>query len=274
MYQKIIEYLNLNKPLVIFDLETTGVAISMDRIIELAYIKIFPNGRDIRHVYLFNPDMNIPEESTVIHGISDNDVINAPFFREKAREIYDIFNDCYYGGFNVMGFDLPLLKREFVRVGIDFDYSKAQVIDSKTIYHFMEPRTLSAAYKFYCGKEHVDAHTAMADIEVSAEVLHKQLERYEELRDWDYIYKINHLPDEKFVDIDRKFYWRNGEAYFAFSKFRDTPLTEVARTNPDFLHWILGADFPEETKQIVARALDGEFPKKELAEKNGNGISK
>jgi DNA polymerase III subunit epsilon len=258
----IVKMLNLDRPIVIFDVEATGLSIGYDRIVEIAYIKINPKGRTTKNVMLINPEIGIPLEATEIHSISDETVKDSPTFREKSQELWETFNDCFYGGFNVLYYDLPILKREFIRVGMDFNYSVTDVIDSKVIYHYMEPRTLSAAYKYYCGKELIDAHSALADVEATGEVLMKQLNRYEELKDINVINKIHRLPDDKFVDLERRFYWRNGEAFFAFSKYRDTPLSEVARTNPDFLTWILSADFPEETKIIVKKALEGEFPKK------------
>jgi DNA polymerase III subunit epsilon len=155
-----------------------------------------------------------------------------------------------------------MLKREFLRVGLDFTYSKDDIIDSKQIYHYMEPRTLSAAYRFYCGKEHTDAHNALADVEATAEVLFKQLVKYKEARDLNFWQSLNKADYSKWVDNDRKFYWRNGQAHFAFSKFKDISLATVVKTDPDFLKWILSADFSEETKLIVEQALDGKLPEK------------
>lgn len=253
----------LEKPLVVFDLETTGLSINLDRIVEIAYLKIMPAGGKIfKGDLLLNPGISIPQESSAIHGISDEKVKGKPCFAEKAAEFFEIFNDCCYGGFNVINFDLPILKREFLRVGIDFNYANAKILDAKAIYHFMEPRTLSAAYKFYCKKEHIGAHNALADAEATAKILAKQLEKYKETRDWDFIYKIHHASDDRFVDNDRKFYWRGGEAYFAFSKHKDRSLAEVAEKDPGFLSWLLSADFSEETKDIAKKALNGELPKK------------
>ena len=261
-YKKIMKLLGLDRPLVIFDLETTGLSINMDRIIELAYLKIMPNGRIMKDDIFLNPEAKISDESAAIHGITGEQLADKPFFREKAGELWEIFSGSYYGGFNAFGFDLPMLKREFLRAGRDFSYSGDDVIDSKQIFHYMEPRTLSAAYKFYCGKEHVDAHSALADVEATAAVLTRQLEKYEEVRDLEFIRKMSRADSERWVDNDRKFYWRDGEAYFAFSKFKDMPLSRVAETDRGFLQWILTADFSEETKNIVSKALEGEFPKK------------
>jgi len=259
---KIAKLISLAKPLVVFDLESTGLSVSLDRIIEIAYLKIFPNGVVMKGEILLNPEMSIPAEAVAIHGISDDQVKGQPTFRAKAQEVWEIFNGCCYSGFNIMNFDLPLLRREFLRLGMDFDYSAAKIIDAKVIYHFMEPRTLSAAYKFYCRKEHEAAHSALADVEVAAEVLQNQLKKYSEVRDWDFIYKIHHASDDRFVDNDRKFFWRNGEAHFSFSKHKGRSLKEMAEQEPGFLEWIMAADFSQETKDIVKKALNGELPKK------------
>jgi len=262
MSNKISKLIKLDKPLVIFDLETTGLSVNLDRIVEIAYLKINPDGAVLKGDLFLNPEMPIPAEASAVHGITDEKVKDQPTFKDKAEELWRIFADAHYSGFNVFGFDLPILKCEFLRVGRDFNYAEAKVIDAKIIYHFMEPRTLSAAYKFYCKKEHVDAHSALADVEATAQILAKQLEKYNEVRDWDYIYKIHHVTDDRYVDNERKFYWRSGEAYFAFSKHKDHSLAEVAAKDPGFLNWILTADFSEETKDIVRKALDGEMPKK------------
>jgi len=267
MPNKIFQLIKLEKPLVIFDLETTGLSINLDRIIELAYLKISPDGTITKGDLLLNPGIKIPAEAMAVHGITDEKVRDQPSFKDKAEELWELFKDSAYSGFNVLSFDLPILKREFLRVGLDFNYAEAKVIDAKVIFHHMEQRTLSAAYKFYCQKEHTDAHNALADVEATAKILTKQLEKYSETRDWDFIYKIHHTSDDRFVDNERKFYWRDGQAFFAFSKHRDRPLAEVAEKEPGFLNWILGADFSEETKDIVRKALDGEMPKKILNEK-------
>ncbi len=263
-YKIIFEQLELDKPIIIFDLETTGLIMSMDRIVELAYIKIFPNGKVVKEDAFLNPEMKISEEASAIHGITEEQIKDKPSFKDRSQEFWDIFSNCYYSGFNVIGFDLPMLKREFLRVGMDFQYTSDDIVDAKTIFHEMEKRTLSAAYKFYCDKEHVDAHNALADVEVTAEVLTSQILKYRDILDRDFIRKIHSGSDmEKYVDGDRKFYWRDGEAYFSFSKFKDNPLKKIVETEPGFLQWMLNADFPEETKTIIKKALNGDFPKKE-----------
>jgi DNA polymerase-3 subunit epsilon len=261
-YNKIIKLIELDKPLIIFDLETTGLALSMDRIIQIAYIKILLNGRMIKESIFLNPEIEVTEEAAAIHGITNRQLKDEPTFKEKAKELWDLFYGCYYSGYNVIGFDLPMLKREFLRVGMDFIYSLDDIIDSKQIYYYMAPRTLSAAYKYYCQKELVDAHDALADVEAVTEILVKQLEKYKEARDWNFIRSINKVDEKRWVDNDRKFYWRNGEAYFAFSKYKDISLAKVAATDPEFLRWILSANFSDETKTIVNQALQGNFPEK------------
>jgi len=262
MIDKISKQLKIDKPLIMFDLETTGLALSIDRIVEIAYIKIMPNGRVQKDDIFINPEMKISEEAVEVHGITDEDVAQMPTFKEKAKELIEIFNDCYFGGFNIVGFDLPMLKREFLRAGINFDYKNSCIIDSKVIYNYMEPRTLSAAYKYYCQKEHVDAHSAIADVEATLEILSRQIEFYNEVMDMNFIFKIHKELNDRYVDNERKFYWRNGEAHFSFSKHKDDALRDVAERDPDFLKWILSADFSDETKDIVKKALEGEMPKK------------
>jgi len=263
LHQKIMRQLKLDRPIVFFDLETTGLIMTLDKTVELAYIKIFPDGTSKKDDIYLNPEIKISEESQAIHGISNDDVKDKPNFRGKSKELFDLFNDCYYSGFNVIGFDLPFLKREFLRVGIDFEYEKTDIIDAKVIFHYMEPRTLSAAYKFYCKEDLVNAHNALVDIEATAKVLSSQLDTYEETQDLSFLQTIHNSGNDRFVDNDRKFYWRDGKAHFSFSKHKDIPLEDVARNDPGFLNWILSADFSDETKEIVKKALGGVFPKKE-----------
>jgi len=255
-FKKLVKLLNLNKPLVIFDIETTGLVIYKDKIVEIAYIKIWQDGRVKKDEIIFNPQIPITREATAIHDLSKKDVQGKPTFRQKAQELWDVFNNCYYSGFNIMNFDLPILRREFIRVGMSFDYTISQIIDAKILFQHMSPRSLSSAYRHYCSKEFKQHHTALGDVEVTAEILIKQLEKYQEIRDWNFVNKIHQAPDNAYVDNTRKFYWRNGEAYFAFSKYRDVALSEVAKMHPEFLKWVLSADFSDETKNIVKKALE------------------
>jgi DNA polymerase-3 subunit epsilon len=193
----ISRFLPLSRPLIIFDLETTGLSIGEDSMIEIAYRKIMPNGEVIAVAQRINPGMPIPEDSTAVHGIVDADIATAPSFAQLCYELWSVFDGADVGGFNITGFDLPFLKAEFARVGKNFDYSTKKILDAKVLYHKMvardmvSARNLSAAYKFYCGKEHTTAHTGAGDVEVTVEILEKQLEKYPEFRNWEYLAEIH-----------------------------------------------------------------------------------
>ncbi|MFH1522198.1 MAG: 3'-5' exonuclease [Patescibacteria group bacterium] len=256
-YKKIIKLLKLDKPLIIFDIETTGLALSQDRIVQLAYIKIWREGKVKKEDLIFNPEIEISAEATEIHGIKDKDVQGKPRFKDKANELWETFNDCYYSGFNIMNFDLPMIKREFIRVGLDFVYKINSIIDTKVIYQGMVSNTLSNAYKYYCRKNYVTPYSALADADAATEVLVKQLEKYNECRDWNFLNEIHkNFSDDSDIYSTHKFYWREGEAYFSFSKYKDMSLAAVAKKDPDFLKWILEADFSDRAKAIVKKTLE------------------
>lgn len=189
--------LPIERPLVVFDLETTGLSIGDDKMIELAYRKIMPDGGVTAVTYRLNPGMPIPEDATAIHGITDEAVADAPSFAQLCYELWSVFDGADVGGFNITGFDLPFLKAEFAKVGKNFDYTNKRVLDAKVLYHKMVPRdmvsarNLSAAYKFYCHKEHMTAHTGAGDVEVTVEILEKQLQEHPEFRDWDFITELH-----------------------------------------------------------------------------------
>ncbi len=267
-YKKLLKLLKIEKPLVIFDCETTGLSISSDKIIEIAYIKIWRDGRTKKERILLNPETRIPAETTAVHGIRNRDVKGKPTFRDKAQELWDIFNDCYYGGFNIMSFDLPILRREFVRVGMDFEYKQERIIDSKIIFSYMSPPTLSSAYAHYCHKEFKRKNGALHDAEVAAEVLVKQMERYPEIRDSNFLRRVHQSEIDDYIDATRKFYWLNGETYFAFSKYKDRKLSDIVKKDKKFLEWILEADFSNDTKSIVRLALEGKIIEKPLKKQN------
>ena len=254
--------LKLEKPLVIFDLETTGVVINLDKVIELAYIKIYPDGKREEKTYKINPGIKIPKESIEVHGITNEEASNWPYFKEYAQELYEVFSNCYYGGFNVIGFDLPMLQKEFKEAGFNFNYNTEDIIDSKVIFHNMEKRDLTAAYKFYCGGEHIDAHSAMGDIVVTEKILEAQIDKYPEILDKEFLQSMHSPKDDRYVDSERKFYWRDGEAYFNFGKHKGESLKSVALNDSGFLSWMLQADFGIEIKEIVNNALNGIFPEK------------
>lgn len=242
--------------MVIFDLETTGPQVSTDKIVQLAYIKIWPNGKAKEDSILLDPEMEISKIASEIFRITNKNVEGEPKFRDKAQEIWDIFNNCYYGGFNIINFDLPILRREFVRIGMDFSYDVSQIIDSRVIFWFMVPRNLSSAYKYFCNKEFKAEKNALADVEVTAEILLKQLERYSEFDDIKFINKMHEGFDEDTADNSRKFYWKNGKTHFSFSRHKDKALSDVAREDPGFLEWMLEEDFTKEVKAIIREILE------------------
>ncbi len=248
--------LKLERPLVVFDTETTGLSMTTDRIIQLAYIKHFPDGSVTEAKFLFNPQMPIPPSSTAIHGLTDEMVAEAPTFQDKAGELKEIFNGCIFSGFNVSGFDLPLLRQEFIRAGYTFSYKGEDILDTKTIYHFFEPRTLTSAYAYYCNKDHSDSHDAMADTVAAAEVMAAQIKRYGA----DEVKRVQSNAMQEYVDGDQKFYWKDEEIYFSFSKFKHQPLRKVIETDRGFVEWILTADFSDEIKKLMKDALAGKFP--------------
>lgn len=202
------QLLPLERPLVIFDLETTGLSPGEDRLVEIAYERILPSGEIQASVVRVNPGIPIPEEAQRIHGISDADVANAPSFAKLAYELWSAFEDVDVGGFNVLGFDLPFLRGEFSTVGKTFDFSSRRVLDAKILYHKMQPRdgfsprNLAAAYKLYCGKRHETAHTGAGDVRVTVEILEKLLEKYPELRNWDTVMELN--GQKKLLDSAKK----------------------------------------------------------------------
>jgi DNA polymerase III subunit epsilon len=243
--------------LVIFEIKTTGIAVSSDKIFEIAYLKIFPNGRFKKDSFYLNPEIELSDISSVIHNIKNEDLLKEATFRKRSRELWDIFYDCFYCGFSIVDFDLLILRREFIRLGLDFDYSFNDIIDLKFIFNYMEPRTLSAAYKHFCKKEHISVHHALKDVEVAAEIFEAQIDKYEEIRSINFINEIHNPNNERSMEHESKFYWRQGEAYFNFSKYKDSPLSEVAIYDSEFLEWILKADFSVQVKNIVRKALRG-----------------
>lgn len=197
LHTTLAEYLPLDRPLIIFDLETTGLAVGEDKIIEIAYEKILPSGEVIAYCQRINPGKPIPEVASSINGIYDKDVAEAPSFATLCYELWNTFEGADVGGFNITGFDLPFLRGEFASVGKTFDFTSKKILDAKILYHKMSardmfaPRNLSAAYKFYCGKEHTTAHTGAGDVRATIEILEKQLEKHPEFRSWEYIAELH-----------------------------------------------------------------------------------
>ncbi|MDR0348728.1 MAG: 3'-5' exonuclease [Tannerella sp.] len=243
--------LNLANPLVFFDLETTGININKDRIIEISILKISPNGNEDSRTRRINPGIPIPLESTLIHGITDEDVKDCPIFKEVAKSLASLIEGCDLAGFNSNRFDIPLLAEEFLRAGVEIDLNKRKFIDVQTIFHKMEQRTLSAAYKFYCNKDLDNAHSAKHDTKATYEVLMAQLDRYPNLQN-----NIKFLSEfSSFTNnVDfagRMIYNEKGEEIINFGKYKGRLVTEVLNTDPSYYSWIMNGDFPLNTKKVL-----------------------
>ena len=252
--------LNLIRPIIFFDLETTGTSVTADRIVEISLIKVFPDGHTEEKTRRINPERHIPEESTAIHHITDDDVKDAPTFRQIAKSLHELFEDSDIAGFNSNKFDVPLLIEEFGRAGLSFDVSGRNFVDVQGIFHKMEQRTLVAAYRFYCGKELNDAHSASADTRATYEVLLSQLDRYPELKN-DVSALAEFSSGGRNVDLaGRMVYDDNHEPIFNFGKNKGRKVKDIVRHEPGFIQWIMQGDFPKETKDQLRR-LQYEFLK-------------
>lgn len=253
--------LNLKIPICFFDLETTGTNIQHDRIIEIAVTKVFPSGEIVRKANLINPGIPIPPESTVFHGITDDDVKGKPTFKEVARDYAKLFEGSDLSGFNIMKFDVPVLVEEFLRCDVEFDYTRKKVIDSQKIFHMMEKRTLKAAYQFYCGKDLDNSHSAESDTDASMEVLLAQIERYDnqdvtdtngnkigEIRNDMEI--LSRLTSQGMVDLaGRMIVGPKGEIIYNFGKHRGKEVKGVFKEDPAFYDWVMNGDFSLDTKR-------------------------
>jgi len=245
--------LNLTCPVVFFDLETTGTDINKDRIVEICYLKVWPNGNEDAHTMRINPGMHIPEESSKVHGIYDDDVKDCPTFKEVAKNIAKDFEGADIAGFNSNRFDVPLLAEEFLRADVDIDLARHRFIDVQVIFHKKEQRTLSAAYKFYCGKDLEDAHTALADTRATYEVLKAQLDKYPDLQN-DMKFLSDYSSFTKNVDFaGRMVYDDNGAEVFNFGKYRGQLVKDVLAKDPGYYSWILNSEFTLNTKAALTR---------------------
>jgi DNA polymerase-3 subunit epsilon len=253
--------LQLARPIVFIDLETTGINIATDRVIEIAIVKIMPDRtKTVKHK-LINPQMSIPKASTEIHGITDEKVKDAPTFKEAANELKQFIDNADLSGYNSNRFDIPLLMEEFLRSGIELDMSNRRMLDVQTIFHMMEKRTLEAAYKFYCAKDLIDAHSAEADALATWEVLEAQLERYENLgKTIDTV--LQFTGEEKYVDFARRFVLDNGVEIFNFGKHKGRSVAEVLKAEPQYYDWMMRGDFPLHTKQKLTEIFNRTLLKK------------
>ena len=245
--------LNLTCPIIFFDLETTGVNVTRDRIVEICYLKIWPNGNESARTMRINPEMHIPEASTAIHGIHDEDVADCPTFKMVAKDIAKDFEGCDIAGFNSNRFDIPLLAEEFLRANVNIDLTRHRLIDVQVIFHKFEQRTLSAAYKFYCGKNLEDAHSAEGDTRATYEVLQAQLDKYPELKnDMTFLSEFSSYTDN--VDFaGRIIYNSNHIEVFNFGKYKDQPVVQVLQKDPSYYRWMMDGDFALNTKQVLTR---------------------
>ncbi|MBN2868342.1 MAG: 3'-5' exonuclease [Flavobacteriaceae bacterium] len=243
--------LQLTKPLCFFDLETTGINITTDRIVEISILKVYPNGNKESKTWLVNPEMPIPAEVSAIHGITDDKVANEPTFKQLATEINNMIKDADLAGFNSNRFDIPLLAEEMLRADMDFDMKSRLAIDVQTIFHKMEQRTLSAAYKFYCDKTLENAHTAAADTLATYEVLEAQVERYEDLEN-NAKFLAEFSSRKRFADFAGFIAFnKEGQEVFSFGKHKGKLVTDVLETEPGYFGWLLNADFPLYTKKVL-----------------------
>lgn len=243
--------LNLSKPICFFDLETTGINITNDRIVEISILKVYPNGKEETYTQRVNPTIPIPPEVTKVHGISDADVADKPTFKEISKEVHNMIKDSDLGGFNSNRFDIPLLAEEMLRAEVDFDMKNRQSIDVQTIFHKMEQRTLSAAYKFYCDKNLDEAHSAEADTKATFEVLKAQIERYDELEN-DAKFLAEFSSRKRFADFAGFIaYNKDGQECFSFGKHKGKLVTDVLENEPGYFGWLLNADFPLYTKKVL-----------------------
>ena len=243
--------LNLKNPIVFFDLETTGINIMTDRIVEIAIIKVSPNGKEEVKSHRVNPEIPIPDVSSQIHGIYDDDVKDCPTFKQLAKQLASFMEGCDIGGYNSNKFDIPLLAEEFLRAGVDFEMRKRRFVDVQTIFHKMEKRDLTAAYKFYCNKDLVGAHGAEADTRATYEVLKAQVERYDELQN-DIAFLSEFSSFNKNADfVGRIIFNENNEEVFNFGKYKGMKVVDVFEKDTGYYGWMMNSEFPLYTKKIL-----------------------
>lgn len=251
----------LQKPLAVFDIESTGLNKKTDRIIDLAIVRLHPDGRRDTHAFRVNPEQKIPADATAVHGITDEDVKNAPPFKAIAAEVAKLLEGCDFGGFNVLRYDAPLLAEEFTRAGFPFSMEGRRILDAQRIYHIREPRDLSAALQFYCGKAHTGAHGAMSDVDATIDVLEAQFERYTDLpSDMDELDQLCNPRDPSWADQTGKIRWQDGDLVINFGQKSGIKLKQLVASERGYLEWILKKDFDDDTKALVRGALNNQYP--------------
>ena len=253
--------LQLVKPLAFIDLETTGINLGSDRIVEIAIVKLLPDGNRTVKRKLINPQMPIPQSSIDMHGITDEMVKDAPTFKQAAHELKQFIDSCDLAGYNSNRFDVPLLVEEFLRAGVEFEMKGRKLLDVQKIFHQMEQRTLGAAYKFYCSKNLEGAHGAEVDAAATYEILVAQILRYPELgNNIDSVLKV--IGEDQIVDFARRFIMDNGIEVFNFGKFKGRPVADVLRSEPQYYDWMMKGDFPQHTKQKLTEIFTRTMLKK------------
>ena len=253
--------IELSKPLAFFDIESTGINPATDRIVELAIIRISPDGEKQRFRRLVNPGIPIPKEASDIHGITHDMIKDAPSFKEIAPEVAAFLENSDLGGYNSNRFDVPLLVEEFLRAGVLFSLSDRKLLDVQKIYHKMEPRTLSAAYQFYCGKSLEDAHTASADVDATWEVLQAQIDKYPNIGH-SMSSLLQFTGEDRIVDMARRFVFKGEEIIFNFGKYKGRAAHLVFKEEPQYYDWMMRGDFPLHTKQVISEIFFQVFPNK------------
>ena len=253
--------LNLERPLIVFDIESTGINWRTDRIIDLALVKLLPSGDREQHTYRVHPGMPIPPETTAIHHITDADVEGCPSFSAIVDDVLEVLADCDLGGYNIVRFDLPLLAKECERAGKALPTDGVRLIDAQRIFHQREPRNLTAALQFYCGEMHLGAHGALDDVLATVRVLEGQLARYEDLpHDISALHDYCNPRDPSWVDSQGKLKWSAGEIVINFGRNQGRRLRELVQKEPGFLNWMLQNDFPDDAKAVIRNAQGGRYP--------------
>ena len=246
--------LNLTKPIIFFDLETTGIDVVNDRIVEMSYVKIDPNGDETSKHFRVNPEMHIPEQASAVHGIYDDDVKDCKTFKEWAPEVIRDFEGCDIAGFNSNHFDVPMLVEEMLRVGASFSTQGRRFVDVQNIYHKLERRTLIAAYKFYCDKNLEDAHSALADTMATYEVLKAQLDHYPDVLQNDIDFLAEYSRKNNNIDFAGRFvYDENKTPVFNFGKYKGMPVKDVLNRDPSYYAWMMNGDFARNTKDVLTK---------------------
>lgn len=253
--------MKLTRPLVVLDLETTGTWIEKDRIIEIGMIRCEPDGLRRTYERLIHPGMPIPPKISQVTGLTDNDVKEAPYFSAVAGEVMSFLDQADLAGFNLERFDLPVLSRELTDAGQTLDLKNRYIYDAQKIYHLHERRDLTAAYLFYCGNNFTDAHSALADSEATLAVLAAQIEKYGQgSREIEVLRNFEYEKNDDYFGTERKFRWWNGELHMMFGKYSRKVLRNIAKTDRGYLEWILKQDFSDEVKELIEKALQGQFP--------------